>query len=287
MNDTPLVLYHSDCVDGFTSAWVAKRAMPNAECIPVQYGQEPPNPNDREVFILDFSYKSSTILMMTDLAKRLVCLDHHKSAQEDLKSITDLDPYPQRTHQWSINGHGIYDKLYAKFDMNKSGASLVWDYFFLSKYKPWLVRYVEDRDLWNWKLPDSKEVSAAIASYDRTFEIWDGMAHTLELEDGFNGFVREGKAILRYQEQVVTAACKNAVEIEIDGHKVLSLNTTTLISEIGNRLCQGRPFSATYFIRGDGKKVWSLRSSDDGLGVSEIAKKRNGGGHQHAAGYTE
>lgn len=35
--------------------------------------------------------------------------------------------------------------------------------------------------------------------------------------------------------------------------------------------------------RNDGKRVFSLRSTPDGIDVSEIAKARGGGGHRNAA----
>lgn len=98
---------------------------------------------------------------------------------------------------------------------------------------------------------------------------------------------REGFAILRYQNQVVDSQCANATEIELNGHKVLCVNATVLISEIAGKLAEGRPFGASYFIDGDGVKRWSLRSRDGGIDVSEIAKRRGGGGHRNASGFEE
>jgi len=46
---------------------------------------------------------------------------------------------------------------------------------------------------------------------------------------------------------------------------------------------KGEPFAACYMDTPEGR-VYSLRSSDDGLDVGEIAKKFGGGGHKHAAG---
>jgi len=45
-------------------------------------------------------------------------------------------------------------------------------------------------------------------------------------------------------------------------------------------------FGAAYFVRDDGKKVYSLRSVGD-FDVSEVAKKYGGGGHRNAAGFQE
>lgn len=291
MNERPLVLYHADCTDGFASAWVARRKMPNAECVPVQYGQEPPRVTDREVYVLDFSYKASTLRMMADLSSQLVCLDHHKTAQEDLRSITDADPYPDRTHGWRLNGNGFYDKVYVKFDMNKSGARMAWDYFFppssysMSNVVPDLVKYVEDRDLWRWSMPNSREVNAAIASYDKTFEEFDRLYAALQVEHGYRELATEGSAILRYQGRLIESACKNAHEATIGGHSVLAVNTGVSISEVAERLAKDRPFGVCYFRRADGLWIYSLRSREGGVDVSAVAKQYGGGGHKQAAGF--
>ena len=58
----------------------------------------------------------------------------------------------------------------------------------------------------------------------------------------------------------------------------------TLCSEAGNILSKGEPFGATFYYDGEGVN-WSLRSDDNGVDVSDIAKKFGGGGHKHAAGF--
>jgi uncharacterized protein len=50
-----LVLYHANCADGFTAAWIAHGVFgDDAEYVPVQYGQAPPDVRGRDVFILDW-----------------------------------------------------------------------------------------------------------------------------------------------------------------------------------------------------------------------------------------
>lgn len=151
-----LVLYHANCPDGFCAAWVCRLAMPDCECIPVMYGQEPPDVNRREVFIVDFSYPRNVLERMNREADSLVVLDHHKTAQADLEGLP-----------------------YCHFDMNKSGGRLAWEHFFPGKESPWLVDYTEARDLWTFHLPFSREVSAAIASYPMDFQLWNELEKAL------------------------------------------------------------------------------------------------------------
>ena len=58
-------------------------------------------------------------------------------------------------------------------------------------------------------------------------------------------------------------------------------------SDAAHVLAEGQPFAAAWFDRGDGKRVFSLRSSADGADVGAIAKKYGGGGHRHSAGFAQ
>lgn len=270
-NKQPLIMYHAGCADGLCAAWVAHRKMPDAEFVPVQYGQEPPDVLGRDVFILDFSYKRPVMERMRESARMLTVLDHHKTAQAELEGFG-----------------GQSANTLCRFDLNKSGGRLAWEWFFPGEPASWLVDYTEDRDLWRWKLPRSREISAVIASYPFDFDLWDRWNMSA---NNWNGtpvvLANEGEAILRYQQRQVDTLCDHASEIDMDGHKVLAVNTPLLQSEIAGKLAEGRPFGAVYFIRDDGKRVWSLRSRDGGVDVSEIAKRHGGGGHRNAAGFEE
>ena len=244
---TPLVLYHADCWDGFCAAWIVRKALGEIEAVPVQYGQEPPDVTRREVYILDFSYKRPVMRQILSQARKVMVLDHHKT-----------------------------------FDMKQSGAALTWEQFFQVRGRPWLVDYTEDRDLWRWKLPNSREVNAALRSYPFDFKELDTFAKLAP-----EGFVSEGKAILRREQQIVAEHVLHAREVEIDGYKVLTVNATVLCSDIAGELAKDRPFGACWFDRQDGKRQFSLRSSSTGIDVSEIAKRHGGGGHAQSAGFTE
>lgn len=297
MNIRPLVLYHANCPDGFCAAWVAYRAHISsfgctADFLPVQYGEAPPSGgviNDREVYILDFSYPRKTMINLVKMTRKLTILDHHKTAKEELAGLTG-EP--------ELVGHSVA----VTFSEDKSGGRLAWEHFFPDQTAPWLVHFTEDRDLWRWKLPFSRELNAAIASYPHDFDLWDKWAGftnetgrvTHRLVRGrdyavnfFGDLVREGVAILRYQQQVVDNLCLHAVEVEIGGHRVLCVNTPVLQSEVAGKLAEGRPFGACYFINSSGKKIYSLRSDKNGVDVSEIARLYGGGGHRAAAGFVE
>lgn len=290
------VIYHRNCLDGFCAAWLFHKVFPKADFIPAQYGQDPPNVDKKEVYILDFSYKRDVLFKLWTpnndgtQVRKLVILDHHKTAEEELR---DFDV------QCIANGMDAPEII---FDMQKSGCRLAWEYLwenhFGKKYgelwnihtgektcgnkAPWIVDYTEDRDLWRWRLTDSKAITTALRSYPFDFDLWDSFESRYPQD-----FIVEGTAILRSEAVVIENHIRNAREIEMSGHKVLAVNATVLFSDIAGKLADGRPFGAAYFDRGDGRRQWSLRSSEHGVDVSEIAKEHGGGGHKHAAGFEQ
>lgn len=267
----PLVIYHANCYDGFTAAWVAwKKFGGEADYLPAHYGSPLPDEAwDRDLYVLDFSYPRGVLegraldlsytLNVTDIR----VLDHHKTAEADL--------------------HGL---SFCTFDMERSGCGLAWDYFFPGQSRPALVNYAEDRDLWRFALPKSREVSAWLRSFPFTFAAWEDAARQLAGPDlAFS----QGEAILRFQSQMVDVMCANATMRDVGGYTVPVVNATVFFSEVGERLCElhpDAPFGAYYLDRKDGKRQWGARSRG-GFDVSAVAKQFGGGGHAASAGWTE
>lgn len=299
---TTLVIYHAGCWDGFCAAWLLHRAFPGAEFHAAHYGTEPPDVAGKDVFVVDFSYKRDAMRRILSAARAVVVLDHHKTAEAELAGL--VDEFTMRPDLiWNRPGSEL---PVIHFDMAKSGGRLTWEYLYRklwSKFEyvyvannnekcdaahaPWLVNYTEDRDLWRYKLDWSREINAWLRSYPLDFALWDKFAMIGPGCEAWDVRVDAGAAILRSERQMVEDHVRHAREIEMDGHKVLSVNATVLFSDIAGELAKGRPFGACYFDRFDGKRQWSLRSAPDGIDVSEVARRRGGGGHKHAAGFEE
>lgn len=261
------VLYHSNCYDGFGAAWAAHETFGGAaNYLPVSYGHEPPEmPEGSDVLIVDFSYPREILLQIRERhGGRLRVLDHHKTAEADLRGLD-----------------------FCVFDMERSGAGITWDELHPGTPRPALINYVEDRDLWRFALPDSREVSAWVASWPYDFGRWTEMAAFLEHEP--ESVWREGAACLRLKNQYVEAMCRHPQLREVGGYTVPVANATACFSEVGERLCElfpDAPFAAYYLDRSDGKRQWGLRSRG-GFDVSAVAQARGGGGHAAAAGFVE
>ncbi|TSD89105.1 phosphohydrolase [Mycobacterium sp. KBS0706] len=269
-----LCIYHGNCADGFTAAWVVWRCFGNAvEFLPGIYGAEPPDVTGRHVVLVDFSYKRPVLARMAAQAASLLVLDHHKTAAADLDGFA-----------------AEHSNATVVFDMNRSGARLAWEHFH-GTTPPTLVRYVEDRDLWRFLLPGSREVAAFVFSYGYSFRNWDYL-HALigrgEPGDtmGLQQAIDAGGAIERKHHKDIAELLAIATRrMVIGGHSVPVANLPyTMASDAGQVLAKGEPFGACYFDRADAR-VFSLRSTPEGVDVSEIAARYGGGGHRNAAGF--
>lgn len=60
------------------------------------------------------------------------------------------------------------DDLLIGLNMDRSGAAIAWEHFHNDEM-PDLIRYIEDRDLWRWELPDSEAVSEALGLWISDF----------------------------------------------------------------------------------------------------------------------
>ncbi len=84
----PLCIYHGNCADGFGAAWVVNRYFKGeVDFHPGFYGAPPPDVTDREVIIVDFSYKRDVMMKIAQAATSVLLLDHHKSAVDDIGDV--------------------------------------------------------------------------------------------------------------------------------------------------------------------------------------------------------
>lgn len=267
----PLCIYHGNCADGFTAAWIVRRALKGeVDFHPGIYQDAPPDVTGRDVILVDFSYKRPVLMEMAAKANSILILDHHKSAAEDLAGFPSAVEIPG-------------EKIVAIFDMNRSGAGIVWDFFFPNERRPMLVNHVEDRDLWLFKLPETREIQANVFSYPYDFEVWDRL-----FKIPTTTLAAEGRAIERKHFKDINElvpVMKREMVIGGIAVPVASL-PYTLTSDAGHLMATQHPskIGVCYWDTPQGR-VFSLRSTDDGPDVSEIAKKYGGGGHAHAAGF--
>lgn len=264
------VLYHAHCADGFGAAYAAWLALgdKDVEYIPTSYGEKPPEmPDGSRVYILDFSYDRETLLALKARMSSLNVIDHHGTAAVALEGLP-----------------------FAIFDMDKSGAVLAWEFFQGTGEclgaVPKLLEYIQDRDLWRWELPQSRDISAGLSIYPKEFSVWKKLDTA-----GLDALKGDGAVTRLVHGQQLNSIVSRAHWARIDGQLVMVCNATVLISEAAEKLLQKypeSPFVACYFDAPKGKAVvrnYSLRSRPN-FDVSAVAARYGGGGHKQAAGFS-
>lgn len=291
MNQT-VVLYHSNCADGFISAVVAASALGTKDVtyIPCSYesGKLPPEVEAeidkiKNLYILDFSFRAP---LMESLFKRdtlnVYWLDHHKTAIEEAEKI-----FGPITLPFSLD-NGT-DLITLRTD--QSGAMITWNHFYPNASSPWVVRYVDDYDRWVFNYEDTKDIVRAIYSYPMTPDTLDDWMDCSE--DKLDSLEAEGQALERAHNKAV----KQILDYGTTGAYLYSPAAKKHIkglaaccapqysSDVGHELANSSgTFGLCWTLRADGKVYCSIRSNGD-FDVSELAKQHGGGGHKNAAGF--
>lgn len=259
-----ICIYHAACADGFTAAWIINKALKDVEFHAGFYNESPPDVTDAIVYIVDFSYKRLIMEQIVSKAARVIHIDHHATAIEDMKGFID-------------------DKFLSFYSLEntESGAMLAWKYFFPKLTIPQFVKHIDDRDRWQFKLQGTRQIQANIFSYDYTFSNWD-MLMEMEVEQQ----IKDGTAIERANMKTIRELMGVVVRrMDIAGYNVPVAN---IPYQFGSDMCallaEKEPFAAYYYDKPTHRE-FGLRSSLNGIDVGKIAASFGGGGHMHASGF--
>lgn len=262
-----VVIYHADCTDGFGAAFAAwKKFKERASYIPAKNQTPPPEGlTGKELYILDYSYPKEVLEQLEKDNTSVVVIDHHQSAEEAVTA------FPNNI-----------------FDLAHSGAVLAWQYFHPDVRVPVLLQYIEDVDLWNFKLSQSRQFSAALGQYPRKFSSWDWLVPQLGNKKLLNKFIGDGAIIAEYEDILVEKILAFREKVLFEGQEVYAINASRVYrSVLGNKLAElneqegGVPIGIVYYHL-HGRVSVSLRSKGD-TDVAAIAAKYGGGGHKHSA----
>ena len=262
-----VIIYHDQCRDGFGSAYAAwKKFGDNASYVPRKTQDSVPEGLiNKELYILDYSYKKPELEKLVSENKSVVVIDHHESAKEAVCS------FPGNV-----------------FDQEHSGAVLSWKYFHPDTEVPTLLLYVEDHDLWKFQMPHNREFNASLIEYTQDFETWYQLNDNFENKDLFDSFIRNGTVIAGFEDKLVEKMMAFREKAIFEGHEIYVLNAERIYRSIlGNNLAElnqkeGRVPMAIVYYRYDGYVHCSLRSTGD-FCVRTLAEKYGGGGHNNAA----
>ncbi len=268
----PLVIYHGrNCPDGFAAAlaaWLFYAGQ--AEFLALDHGDvkslaDLPAPDGRAVYILDFSFAEHILRGIDERAAKLVLLDHHQSAAEQLAGF--------------VCRSGV-----VHFDNSQSGAHLAWAFFHPQQPLPDLVRCVEDRDIWVWQYPDSAGFLAALDMEPFDFARWQAIVRFDTAQQA--AFIERGRAMDAKFNKLAEQIAENAQCLTFNGIPGLMVNAPGVFhSQLGDLLSQkSGTFALLWTVDKTGVVKCGLRSQRP-FSCIALAQSMGGGGHAQACGF--
>jgi len=271
----PVVLFHENCKDGLGAAYATYEKLGDtASYVPIAYGREDKAlkkvPDDVDVYFVDFSLKREPMIELSERVSKIVVIDHHKSALEELVDLPD--------------------NVEVNFDMDHSGAVLAWDYFHDTP-APKMLQYIEDRDIWNFDLVKSKEFTEGLDFYAKNNDIAEFKRLIID-PASIDKMIDIGDilvpAMKKRLQECIDKIEKNKEKYiaTLEGEEFIFFNYTVSSekSDLGNMIASQFQIPAAIFTVGTENVSISLRSADNLADVSRIAIAFGSGGHRNASG---
>jgi oligoribonuclease NrnB/cAMP/cGMP phosphodiesterase (DHH superfamily) len=299
-----VIAYHKDCMDGLGAAAITKLAVTGrcppgvVHLVPCKYQDDGASlgsiigvaGQDSTLFVVDFSFSPEETLQLAGLFRGVVVIDHHETAIRRFAAVE------------------LPSNVETVFDTSRCGTSLCYTTFqadprtflYFPTEMPPLVSYIEDRDLWLKRLPDSDAVNAALyVTAARLPTSAEQVEAVLGLILGGHDVVRTlttvGRAMLAARVLRVSAALELACRwCDADGTQYPCVNSTTKedTSDLGHALAEKypeAPFVLIWGVRADPSYIEVSVRARNAIPKSEVktldfVRRFGGGGHPHACG---
>lgn len=251
--------------------------------------------SDKTLYIVDFCLTARQLINLSPLFKNIVVIDHHKSAIErivgngEFIEITSDSRFYERLF--------TYDNVSFFYSEKKSGAVLTYEYLFPGGSVPYEFRLIQDRDLWTWKLEETKFFTTGLfeggylkngkdtfRKLDDDTYLPDDRAAICELGEKFE---------LRKEREIQRTLKANLIEIELESTNLnsmigfINVSDLSIISDLGNLIVNdyelNLPICILYTLQKDNRVLFSIRSRE-GVSSKFISESFGGGGHDYANG---
>jgi uncharacterized protein len=225
--------------------------------------------------LLDFSCEIEIMkFLLSKFKDKFIWIDHHKRIYE--KYEKDID----------VNGLR---------DLNNSACVLVWKYFNIKP--PIIAKYIEDMDLWNWKLENSKEILHTLEiKFNNLYNIDNNYFLELFKDNRFlcrqSELINLGTMIKLKINSLVTKDIISGKKIDFHNLNTYIVNSSIKPGEISENIFSNNKYNNIELVL-----VWyrsyklninkvSIRSrKDSNIDCSKIAEYYGGNGHKNAAGF--
>jgi oligoribonuclease NrnB/cAMP/cGMP phosphodiesterase (DHH superfamily) len=279
-------IYHNRDLDGYCSGAIVKYRYPEAELIGFDYQDDVQALFDKikpdtEVIMVDVSLKMPDMLRLSNHISdmnKFKWIDHHVSAIKDYEQYTE-----------ALGKRFLTPIL----DVGISACEITWRELFPDRITPVAVILLGQYDTWRNKDLEHWEKNVLPFQFGMRLdcnspETFDNLFFLKEFENILpHNIVSQGVTVLKYQAKINETQCaKAAFESEIDGYKAICLNGGGFNSDVFKSVYDESKHDVMMPFQFNGK-VWivSLYTTKKDIDVSQIAKKRDGGGHKQAAGF--
>lgn len=276
-----IYITHYPCTDGwcakFTAMWFEKEQQnDNVAFLNESHGNyetttaliQNEDIQNMNIIYFDICPPRDLLVKLHEVAASVNVYDHHKTAEQDCGDLP-----------------------YVHIDQKKSGATLAFTHLFKDQDIPFLHQLVEDSDLWKWEIPDSSSYTIYVYSQKKTYDVWYQLMLDLENPEKRAYILELGKNLQQYQNGIIRSMITNRKIhwihfTKANNYKMPAINALIFQSQVGHILCKRKKnMGAAIYYRGNGQYYFSLRSTNEGPDVSEIAKLYDGGGHRNASGF--
>ena len=268
---TAVCLYHNDA-DGRCSAAIIRRALGTSVLFRAMDYVFRAVPWDdlksaAKVLIVDFALPLEDMRRIKNISE-LIWIDHHKSAIEELASLSDLP--------------GLRS-------MDEAACVLTWQHFFADQPIPDAVKYIGDRDVWRHAYEETIAFGEGLFQED-TNPANDALWQPLLEGDSelIEKLIAHGKILHRARmKRIWRSVEREGFEVQFEGHRTLVINGRGS-GELGEYSFQrGYEIAYCYVDRHhEGKLITRVTLFSEKVDVSKIARKFGGGGHAGAAGFS-
>jgi oligoribonuclease NrnB/cAMP/cGMP phosphodiesterase (DHH superfamily) len=293
------IIYHSNCLDGFTGFFVAHISGKLTKDVYVHpdvpsTNKIPPNIQNKNVIIIDVAMKKDILEEIFKLAKSVVFIDHHISIKNDVDML-----YKKYNNSGNIT---------IVYDESRCGASLSWSFFFDRHKIPLFLKYIEDQDTGRWQHSKTRPFIFALRAYYTLSHEPKALAkwHKLLNKDVVLKLIKKGQYMRKYNDHLVNSGIsKHTLErfpskkvfdmfpnifIKPGEHVVavycgLNCPSSTELAIAALKKIPDADFCMMWIYNLDSKKyVVSVRSRS--VDVGTICKAFGGGGHTLAAAFS-
>ena len=306
------VIYHSKDLDGLTSAAILKSYKEGfgEDCFltPYDYGEKLDTRKFRakSVVMIDVSMEMDRMQMLGDNSMEFIWIDHHHSAKEKIFDYCERkgyeiieNKYNDLILKYTIKGMNM-TYIYSE---RLSGCEIALSLYgsnFRDMNSDFIIRCLGQYDTWrdtdekkfisdkSWK-DDVMPIQYFMRTCKNPDEVLKILRAAKKDEPEFMANIKNsGEAILKYQSLKNLDVLKNHFEFELDGLRIISLNTPFFSSQSFEGYFAPEIHDAMMPFVYDGRSdswKFSLYTTKEDIDILSIAKRFGGGGHKGACGF--